>query len=188
MEHEPLRPQFVQAQKTLQMALDEACAVDLDEADTGELIRVEETLALASKAAKQAVSVRLRLRSQREGGGDKKQRKTPRRASAAVPAAPADVVPPITHRVFDDLQGKRWHAFAVHATGETVDRARLPEAFRQGWLLFESGDELRRVAPIPERWEELSIDDLRLLCYKAASAPRRTGSRAPEKREPPIDS
>jgi hypothetical protein len=174
MESEQLRPQLVQAQKALQLALDEACSHDLDEVDTGELIRIEETLVLASKAAKEAVSVRLKLRSQRGHA------KTPK------VQASADVAP-ITHRVFDDIRGKRWHVFAVHASTATFEHARLPEAYRKGWLLFEAGDELRRVAPIPERWQELSIDDLRLLVYQAASVPRRMPQK-PENPDPPIKS
>ena len=59
------------------------------------------------------------------------------------------------------------------ASPETVERASLPDSFRAGWLVFESDDELRRVAPIPEKWEELDTDTLRELCFKAPSAPRR---------------
>jgi hypothetical protein len=159
MESEPLQPQLQQAQKALEIALDEACGVDLSEVDTGELIRIEETLASASKAAKDAVSVRLRLRSQRI------------REKRPGPEAPSDAA--LTHRVFDDIRGKRWHAYAVqNSTG--TERAALPESFRQGWLVFEAADELRRVAPIPENWDQLSIEDLRQLCHKAASSPRRT--------------
>lgn len=172
MESEPLQPQLVEAQDALRGALDEACAVDLTEADTGEMIRIEEALAAASKAAKEVVSVRLRRR--REGA----KKLAPTRADAA-----AEEPSPITHRVFDDIRGRRWHAFAVRASAAMTERAGLPESFRQGWLVFESGDELRRVAPIPDKWEELSTDELRLRCHNAVGAPRRTRSN-----EPPQDS
>ena len=164
MESQSLQPTLMQAQKALETALDEACGVDLKQVDTGELIRIEETLALASSAAKAAVSVRLRLRSERV---KKKQ-------SAAKPAVASDADKPIGHRIFEDIRGKRWHAFAVQSS-TTADRAALPDSFRQGWLVFESHDELRRIAPIPEKWDELSTDDLRLLCHKAEASPRRTG-------------
>jgi len=78
----------------------------------------------------------------------------------------------ITRRVFDDIRGKRWQAFAVHASSATLEHGGLPEAFRNGWLVFEAADEVRRVAPIPEKWEELSSDRLGLLCHKAPSSPR----------------
>jgi hypothetical protein len=158
MENGTLQPALDQAQKALETALDEACRVDLSKVDTGELIRIEETLANASRAAKDAVSLRLKRRAGR----------------SAKPQAEPE---PITHRVFDDIRGKRWHTFAVHSSEATVERAGLPDAFRHGWLVFESNDEVRRVAPIPDKWEELSIDDLRQLCFSAAGAPRRIGVR-----------
>ena len=167
METESLQPALDQAQKALRTALDEACTVDLSKVDTGELIRIEETLANASKAAKDAVSLRLKRRARR----------------AAQPQAEPE---PITHRVFDDIRGKRWHTFAVHGSEATVERAGLPDAFRHGWLVFESTDEVRRVAPIPARWEELTIEDLRQLCYSAAASPRRIGVRgSPRENDPP---
>ena len=147
------------AQRELASALDEACRPDVDEVDTGELIKIEESLAVASKAAKQAVSLRLRRRNQSGGREDRKQE------------TPAEVE--VTHRVFDDYRGKRWHAFAVHPSSTTTERNALPESYRGGWLSFESTDEMRRVAPIPERWETLSIEDLRHLCASAPPAPKR---------------
>jgi hypothetical protein len=176
MESEPLQPQLVEAQNALQGALDEACDVDLTEADTGELIRIEEALALASRAAKEVVSVRLRRRREAGsgGGGGPATKRSPAQGDTAEeePAA-------ITHRVFDDIGGRRWHAFAVRASDAMTERAGLPESFRQGWLVFESGDELRRVAPIPEKWEEFSTEELRLRCHNAVGAPRRTRSTEP---------
>jgi len=68
---EPLRPKLQVAEKQLDTSLDEVCASpEAAKLDTGELIRVEETLALAAEAAKEAVSLRRRLRldRQREGG------------------------------------------------------------------------------------------------------------------------
>ena len=79
-------------------------------------------------------------------------------------------------RVFDDIRGKRWRAFAVYPSSATVERAALPEAYRKGWLSFESSDEMRRVAPIPENWGDLSIDELQQLCHGAGSAPKRVNT------------
>ena len=161
MENDILRPKLDEAQRALQSALDEACSVDLRKVDTGELIKVEETLAVASEAAKEAVSVRLKLREQRNRDPMRAQPRSEQPESA------------VTHRVFEDIRGKRWHAFAVQGSPETVERASLPDSFRSGWLVFEADDELRRVAPIPEKWEELDTDTLRELCFKAPSSPRR---------------
>lgn len=163
---EQIAPNLEAAQQALEQALDVACGADLSKVDTGELIRIEETLAIASKAAKEVVSVRLKRRSRRAPGKEAQD--------APIPDDTIEVEAPIAHRIFEDVRGKRWHAFAVQATESMSDRAGLPEEFRQGWLAFESKDELRRVAPIPENWAELSTDELRLLCHNARSAPRRT--------------
>jgi len=184
MESESLQPQIQEAQKALAIALDEACAVSPEEVDTGELIRIEESLALAIKAAKQAVSLRLRRRNQRaaEGGGNQARSGQSQSAPAASPV--------VTHRIFDDIRGKRWQVFAVHPSAATTERVALPESFRQGWLSFKSDDEMRRVAPIPDKWEELSIDDLRLLCHRAGAAPKRANPNeapSPFNRKPRAD-
>jgi hypothetical protein len=38
--------------------------------------------------------------------------------------------------------------------------ALLPPAWRDGWLLFESGDEVRRLAPIPAGWTSMADAEL----------------------------
>ena len=169
IEREAFQPALEQAQHTLEKALEEACGVDLRRMNTGELIRIDETLAVASKAAKEAVSVRLRLRNQRSSSSTERA-KTPVKGAPVV----GEVRAPEAHRVFDDLTGTRWHAFAVRPSTAAVDRASLPDAFRRGWLSFEAGDQLRRLAPIPAKWEELPIEDLRALCARAEVAPKRT--------------
>lgn len=156
METESLQPQLDLAQKALETALAEACGVDVRDVDTGELIRIEETLARASQAAKTAVSVRLKLRARRKQES---------------PPVPDDR--PITQRIFDDYRGKRWHVFAVHPLSTRSDRVALPPEYREGWLTFESADEMRRVAPIPVGWEELPLEELRRLCHRAPSTPKR---------------
>lgn len=113
MEGEALLPQLDEAQKAMVVALEEACAADLSKLDTAELIRIEETLDVASKAAKEAVSVRLRLDSQPE-------RESNKPGSADTDGA-SDASAPIPHRVFDDVRGKRWHAFAVQSSS-AIDR------------------------------------------------------------------
>lgn len=178
MESDMLKPKLDQAQRALESALEEACGVDVRKVNTGELIKVEETLAVASEAAKQAVSVRLRMREERAKDPMRAQPREERRAEQQTAPAGESA----NHRVFEDIRGKRWHAFAVQGSSETAERASLPDSFRAGWLVFESGDELRRVAPIPEKWEELDVDALREMCHKAPPAPRRMTAR--EKQNP----
>lgn len=70
-----LRGKLEQVENRLQAALGEVCedpTVDgLRKPDTGELIRIDETLALAKDAAKQAISLRRRLRADEKKGNAK---------------------------------------------------------------------------------------------------------------------
>jgi hypothetical protein len=66
-ETEPLRDKLGKAEHRLEAALGEVCTDgvggSIRKPDTGELIRIDETLALASEAAKQAISLRRRMRA-----------------------------------------------------------------------------------------------------------------------------
>ena len=42
----------------------------------------------------------------------------------------------------------------------TQPGALLPPAWRDGWLMFESDDEVRRLAPIPSGWTEMADAEL----------------------------
>lgn len=166
-EPESSEPELSQAQQTLVAALEEACRVDpskLDVAkvDTRELIRMDEAFAAASQAAKEAVSMRLRTDRAKEQAAEREAEAGPRTSPA--------------HRVFDDARGNHWHAFAVKSSTAIEERRALPEAFRRGWLVFESGDEIRRLAPVPENWEELPVEALRDLCQRASVSRRRGAS------------
>ena len=58
----PLRRTLVATQEQLQVTLEEVCDdVSIHASSTEELIRIEEALALASEAAKEAISLRRRL-------------------------------------------------------------------------------------------------------------------------------
>jgi hypothetical protein len=150
-EEQALQPQLQRATKTLKTALETACGADIDDADTGELIKIEEVLAIANEAAKEAVSVRRRLRSDTSAT---------RRTHAG-------------RREVEDTRGIRWLVFAVYPSSAS-GRATLNERFRSGWLSFDCGIETRRLAPIPDGWNELPDADLLTLCGTAEVAPRRT--------------
>ena len=58
----PLQPKLEQLEVRLETTLQEVCEeISISEAETSELIRVEEALAYASEVAKQAVSLRRRI-------------------------------------------------------------------------------------------------------------------------------
>jgi hypothetical protein len=61
----PLRPTLQATELRLQEALDEVCdEVVIPEANTDELILIEETLEIAHEEAKRAVSLRRKIRSE----------------------------------------------------------------------------------------------------------------------------
>jgi hypothetical protein len=47
-------------------------------------------------------------------------------------------------------------------------RAPVREGFERGWLVFDNGNEKRRLAPIPASWEQMTTHELRTLCARAA--------------------
>ncbi|HKW09015.1 MAG TPA: hypothetical protein VJO33_01470 [Gemmatimonadaceae bacterium] len=67
----PLRPQLDRLEEKIEKSLDEVCEdTSVKDANTGELIKIEETLAIAAEAAKEAVSLRMRLKSDRQVTGE----------------------------------------------------------------------------------------------------------------------
>ena len=73
-------------------------------------------------------------------------------------------------REFRDDTGVEW---VVFLTARSVARDQhLPEAYREGWLAFESAHgEKRRLAPVPKDWEALS--DLELTALWARATPQK---------------
>jgi len=70
----PLQPQLQRLEDKIERSLDEVCAAPaVKDVDTGELIKIEETLAIAAEAAKEAVSLRRRLRKDREASSGDEQ-------------------------------------------------------------------------------------------------------------------
>jgi hypothetical protein len=147
-----LRPQLHEAQSTLGEALKEACAMDPSKANTGELIHIEELLAIANESAKKAISVRRRLK------------RDPAHREAEPVRSHSEA------REFVDGAQVKWVAIAVRPSSS----ASLAAPYQSGWLSFDSGKETRRLAPIPENWTESSEEDLCRLCQMAKVAPRRS--------------
>ena len=56
---------------------------------------------------------------------------------------------------------------------QTEPRPRVALGLEKGWLVFESATERRRLAPIPEHWEELPDSALPALRDTATSLPPR---------------
>ena len=168
---EPLAPQLVEAEETLKKMLEEACSAQVYGADTGQLIRIEEVLAIAGEAAKEAISIR---RKRRTGSG--RARTSAAGSQERTPAVAAELHPLDQHRIFVDARGVRWDACAIHPSAP-VGRVQLPEPYRSGWLFFDSSNEKRRLSPIPADWHSASDEMLRALCESAEVVPERAPAR-----------
>jgi hypothetical protein len=188
-ELDPRRPDLREAAETLEQALTEACGSrSAHEADTGELIRVEEMLALASDAARRAISIRRKARQDAPTTDAKPAPEESPELPKSVGEALAERsdVGSGTHRLFVDPRGVSWDVWAVYPEGRPSQLSALPATFQTGWLVFESSSEKRRLSPIPTGWLTLSETELERLCEQAASAPRRTRSpRTRGENEPP---
>lgn len=94
-------------------------------------------------------------------------------------------------RRLQDADGRTWDVWESRPTiidrrggrerrtspREQADRRQRAEArvavgpdFRDGWLMFQSGGEWRRVAPIPAAWQALADHELLALLAGAGSA------------------
>jgi len=108
-------------------------------------------------------------------------------------------------RVFRTASGVEWHVWSVIPGGapaeerrhgydrrsdDPVIRYKGPErraeadrrrrgsfvpGMPQGWLVFESAGERRRLVPIPPAWEARPACDLERLCERAVPVPRSNG-------------
>ena len=174
-----LGPELEEAEQLLESTLTEACeSTPASEAETGELIRVDELLEAASDAAKRAISLRRRRRVDNSKRGD-----TPATMGDAEAEASADA----THRVFADGRGVRWDVFAVYPEPRPSVHSQLKGSYPQGWLCFDSPGEKRRLSPIPENWQGLNEEQLAQLAERAESASARRGRSAkasPEQARP----
>ena len=87
-------------------------------------------------------------------------------------------------REFIDSAGEHWLVWDTRPT----TRVRLNPTFAAGWLTFECGRQLRRLAPTPEGWESLPDFALERLCRTAAPVERRhRGTRVTLVDMPPRD-
>ena len=73
-------------------------------------------------------------------------------------------------REFTDSSGKKWRVWSTVPTSPGA----YDESLREGWLTFEGAGERRRLAPIPEDWEQATAERLDLMC-RVAEVARRSG-------------
>lgn len=93
-----------------------------------------------------------------------------------------------TMREFRDEAGTEWKVTLTPRGSDAVSRDHyLPEAYREGWLVFESSQEKRRLAPVPSDWESMPIEELARLCAKAVPQTARTRVPADAKTSSPAE-
>ena len=93
-----------------------------------------------------------------------------------------------TMRQFRDEAGTEWKVFLTPRGSDAVSRDHyLPEAYREGWLVFESTQEKRRLAPVPSDWETMPIEALVSLCAKAVPQTARARVAADSKSAAPVE-
>jgi hypothetical protein len=80
----------------------------------------------------------------------------------------------MTMRSCTDRRGIRWEVFEVLPGADGRAIARMPEAFRAGWLCFQSASERRRLAPIPLGWQQWEDRELLGALEYGHRSPRRT--------------
>ncbi len=82
-------------------------------------------------------------------------------------------------RRFRDEAGVEWQVLLTERSASSSARNHhLPEAFRDGWLVFESVLEKRRLAPVPPSWESATDAELAAMCAQAVPQTPRRGRRA----------
>ena len=78
-------------------------------------------------------------------------------------------------RQFRDEAGVEWQVSLTARGSDAVSREHaLPEAYREGWLVFESAQQKRRLAPVPPNWESMPAEALAALCARALPQVTRT--------------
>lgn len=84
-------------------------------------------------------------------------------------------------RDFTDAAGRTWTVWSVHPSSDirlrsTPSSAGEPDQhdlLRDGWLVFETRGERRRLVPIPSDWEVADEVSLAELCGRAMPVPTR---------------
>jgi hypothetical protein len=174
---DPLKPALKKAEAELAKHLDEACEADVGDVSQGpvdELLRLEEELLAAARAADEAV--RLRRRLEERGSTDGNVAGTQRPPPIAAPPAEAGG----RVREFRDRQGRAWRVWEVRpGLGRPLSELhRYLGDYLNGWLAFGclDNDLRKRLPKFPPDWLEMSDREIEALLYQAVEVPKRKGS------------
>ena len=167
-----LKPALEKAKAELAKHLDEACETDPDDVTRGsvdELMRLEEELLAAARAADEAVKLRRRI----------KERDDADETSDSSSAATASPRPSPGGRVreFRDSQQRAWRVWEVRpGLGRPLsDLTRYLGDYVNGWLAFGclDNDIRKRLPSYPPNWLELTNRELESLLNRAIDVRRK---------------
>lgn len=193
-EQDPLPSTLRAAEHELADRLREACAqMQVSEESTGELMRLEDTLLDAARAAKTAVTVRRRMRTRADAAREALAQQPASEATStsttttaststsdaghvadAAPIGPSEVAV----RNLVDPSGVEWQVWEVTPSRLTRTGAVLSD-YREGWLAFESvdGARHRRLPGFPRDWTKLTNLELEHLLGRAEEVKRKPRTR-----------
>jgi hypothetical protein len=171
-DQDPLKPALEKAQAELAKHLDEACETDADDlGSVDELLRLEEELLAAARAADEAVRLRRRLEKRQVGDADR----PPAASGGTVTPPPPEAGGRV--REFRDGQGRAWRVWEVRPG---LDRPlsqlqRYLGDYVNGWLAFNclDNDIRKRLPGYPPDWLAMSDRELEGLLERALEVTRR---------------
>jgi hypothetical protein len=175
-----VRPALRKAEAELAHHLEEACddPESIDERSTDELLRLEEELLAAARAADKTI----RLRQQLGAGGEQAAPRgsAPEETEPPPVSAPAEPGGPRV-REFRTASGSEWRVWEVRpgAGGRPSKAALYPADYASGWLAFEllEGEGRKRLPNFTPEWSDAADADLERLLERAVDVPKR--KRAP---------
>jgi hypothetical protein len=174
---DPLKPALKKAEAELARHLDEACETHPDDVAQGsvdELLRLEDELLAAARAADEADRLRRRL-SERGSAERDAQGTQPIEAPAPPPAEAGGRV-----REFRDRRARAWRVWEVRpGVGRPLSELhRYLGDYVNGWLAFGclDNDLRKRLPKFPPDWLRMSDRELEALLYQAIEVPTRKSS------------
>jgi hypothetical protein len=184
--HDPesVEPALRRAEADLARRLEEACEdierKDLSQESMHELLRLEEDLLSAARAAHEAVRQRRQL-------GDRPARPHGSDASTPPPPEPAPDQDATGYRIreFNDHERGQWRVWQVRPrSGGRANAERYLGEYAKGWLAFEQigGDLRKRLPNFPGDWLHMTDEELERMRRRGVDVPQRKAR--PEGREP----
>jgi hypothetical protein len=86
----------------------------------------------------------------------------------------------VPSREFTDETGVLWRVWTTFPSNPKSVATEL----RDGWLCFDSGEERRRIGPIPRDWEQMTDERLQLVLRLASPSRKTPPKGTPEPNEP----